>query len=174
MTDSKLESVKNAGQPHVAQGRSQKPRRIHPYTVPLGFRLNVPLMKFFSSVHWPFVGTSKPLSRFTVPLLPRPQNTERQLIIEGYGYKFLRIKRFNLGKYPIVTLSESPFQLVQQHRRSDHKTPSSRKSEDAEGLSDKSSRVCPKCERIVDLAHFFDPTLRNGPGGHRRICMSCK
>ncbi|ARJ65650.1 hypothetical protein WV31_08270 [Magnetospirillum sp. ME-1] len=35
----------------------------------------------------------------------KPDDIERQMIIESYGYKFLRINRFNLGADPAQTLS---------------------------------------------------------------------
>ncbi|MDR0485684.1 MAG: hypothetical protein LBH29_03040 [Elusimicrobiota bacterium] len=35
-----------------------------------------------------------------------PSDIERQKIIEGYGYKFLRINKFNIGENPIETLDK--------------------------------------------------------------------
>jgi very-short-patch-repair endonuclease len=37
---------------------------------------------------------------------------ERQLTLESYGYRFLRINRFNLGKDPITTISDRLKRLV--------------------------------------------------------------
>ncbi|KAF3997975.1 AAA domain-containing protein [Glaciimonas immobilis] len=105
----------------------------------------------------------------------REEDIERQLIIEGYGYKFLRINRFNLGKDPVATLSDRLFQLVHQASQERPQNAVIKKIRaDAEDLSDKSSKLCPKCEKIVDVADFFDPTLRSGAGGYGRVCMSCK
>lgn len=105
----------------------------------------------------------------------REEDIERQLIIEGYGYKFLRINRFNLGKDPVSTLSDRLFQLI-HHASQDHPQNAVVKKirEDAEDLSNKTSKVCIKCDKIVDLAGFFDPELKSGAGGHGRICMPCK
>ena len=38
----------------------------------------------------------------------------REKVLEGYGYTFLRINRFNLGKEPIVTLNERIEKIVQK------------------------------------------------------------
>jgi very-short-patch-repair endonuclease len=105
----------------------------------------------------------------------REEDIERQLIIEGYGYKFLRINRFNLGKDPVQTLLNRLFQLIQQASQERPQNAVIAKiREDAEDLSDKSSKVCPRCEMILDLHAFFDSALKSGSGGHGRICMPCK
>jgi superfamily I DNA and/or RNA helicase/very-short-patch-repair endonuclease len=102
----------------------------------------------------------------------REEDIERQLIIEGYGYKFLRINRFNLGKDPVETLSNRLFQLIQQaSQERPHNSVIDKIREDAEDLSEKSSKVCLKCEKILEVERFFDPALKGGIG---RICMSCK
>jgi hypothetical protein len=105
----------------------------------------------------------------------REEDIERQLIIEGYGYKFLRINRFNLGKDPVATLSDRLFQLIKQASQIRPQNSVIQKiHDDAEDLSDKSSKVCPKCEKIISLKAFFDQRLKNGAGGHGRTCMKCK
>jgi len=105
----------------------------------------------------------------------REEDIERQLIIESYGYKFLRINRFNLGKHPVEALSDRLFQLIQQaSQEKPHNSVIDKIREDAEDLSEKSSKACPKCEKILELQRFFDPALKGGAGGAGRICMSCK
>jgi very-short-patch-repair endonuclease len=105
----------------------------------------------------------------------REDDIERQLIIEGYGYKFLRINRFNLGNDPVETLSNRLFQLIQQaSQQKRHNSVIDKIREDAEDLSERSSKVCTKCEKILDRQRFFDPSLKGGAGGFGRICMPCK
>ena len=41
-------------------------------------------------------------------------DVERQLTLESYGYRFLRINRFNLGKDPVQTLSDRLTRLVEK------------------------------------------------------------
>jgi very-short-patch-repair endonuclease len=39
-------------------------------------------------------------------LYMKPEDVERQKVLESYGYRFLRVNRFNLGKDPVRTLDE--------------------------------------------------------------------
>ena len=39
----------------------------------------------------------------------------RQKVLEGYGYKFLRINKFNIGKDPIETLDNRLQNLVKKN-----------------------------------------------------------
>jgi very-short-patch-repair endonuclease len=43
----------------------------------------------------------------------RPDDVERQKVLEGYGYRFLRINRFNLGRDPVKTLDARLSKLAQ-------------------------------------------------------------
>ena len=38
----------------------------------------------------------------------------REKVLESYGYSFLRINRFNLGKEPVQTLNERLEKIVQK------------------------------------------------------------
>jgi hypothetical protein len=40
------------------------------------------------------------------------------MVLESYGYKFLRINRFNLGNDPVVTLSDRLYALIDAVPRS--------------------------------------------------------
>lgn len=104
----------------------------------------------------------------------KASDIERQFIIESYGYKFLRLNRFNLGDDPVTTLSARLYQLVE-----DVSTRKPLKSLDqimahTEGLANGDSKVCSRCEDILPLADFFDPELAKGAGAYGRVCMSCK
>ena len=44
----------------------------------------------------------------------KPEDVEREKILESYGYEFLRINRFNIGKDPVLTLSERLKNLVKK------------------------------------------------------------
>src|SRR5208282_2803338 len=39
-------------------------------------------------------------------LYMKPEDVERQKVLESYGYRFLRLNRFNLGTDPVRTLDE--------------------------------------------------------------------
>jgi very-short-patch-repair endonuclease len=105
----------------------------------------------------------------------RTEDVERQKILESYGYKFIRINRFNLGKDPIDTLDKrirslikdvdveySPPLLIEEYKnlQSD--------------LQKGDAKVCPECNHVRAKQMYFDSQLQNGKGGFGRICMECK
>ena len=98
-------------------------------------------------------------------------DVERQLTLESYGYRFLRINRFNLGKDPVQTLSDRLANLVARLTE-DSGIPSVEQMQRvADGLTNKEYKPCARCAEIKPLAEFFDRSLK---GGHGRICMRCK
>jgi hypothetical protein len=101
-------------------------------------------------------------------------DVERQLTLESYGYRFLRLNRFNLGLDPIATLSERLEQMMASATRGDSTGAVKIISEQAGALADKSARACERCGAIKPLAMFFDKALADGAGGTGRICMPCK
>jgi hypothetical protein len=101
-------------------------------------------------------------------------DVERQLTLESYGYRFLRLNRFNLGTDPIATLSERLEQIATLATKSDPTGAVKVISEQAGALADKTARACERCGGIKPLALFFDKTLGDGSGGTGRVCMPCK
>ena len=104
------------------------------------------------------------------------QDIERQLTLESYGYRFLRLNRFNLGRDPVGTISQRLSKLA---GALDSSAPTESSVVDdlhrqRESLETKESKVCGKCNEIKSLQDFYDPTLRSGLGAHGRICMKCK
>ncbi len=113
-----------------------------------------------------------------VPKRPRSYlneaDVERQLTLESYGYRFLRLNRFNLGADPVTTLSERLELLAASAVRSDPTGSVKAISEQAIALAEKSAKACERCGGIKPLALFFDKALGGGKGGTGRICASCK
>ncbi len=107
-------------------------------------------------------------------LFYRPQDIEREFIIESYGYKFLRINRFNLGSDPIQVLSERLSLLIQQTSEELPVESVTKIREQAEQLANGESKVCPSCKRILPTKDFFDGSLAGGKGATGRVCMRCK
>jgi hypothetical protein len=102
----------------------------------------------------------------------RPEDVERQKVLEGYGYRFLRINRFNLGRDPVKTLDArlsklmlearpdaEPHGMVDEVRRT------------AEGLMTGEKKLCPICGEVRNIEDFHDPALRTG---RRRKCVHCR
>lgn len=93
----------------------------------------------------------------------------RQKVLESYGYKFLRINRFNVGNNPIATLDERIARLVRTPKMANpllnniHET--------VEGLQNGDMKQCPKCKEVRNLSEFRDSSLVTGYG---RFCQTCK
>ncbi len=93
----------------------------------------------------------------------------RQKVLESYGYKFLRINRFNIGKDPISVLNKRLEKLVQK-QDAEHEFLSDIR-EKTQGLQSNEMRKCSRCKKIKKLDDFKDNTLTTGYG---RICKQCK
>lgn len=104
----------------------------------------------------------------------RPEDVERQLTLESYGYRFLRINRFNCGKDPAAALDERLAKLVEMATGEQSVKIVERLRAQAEGMLNRDMRQCTKCTDIKPLADFFDATLKSGQGGYGRICTDCK
>jgi len=99
---------------------------------------------------------------------------ERQLTLESYGYRFLRINRFNLGTDPVQTLSQRLARLVQVAGEEPVSTSVQKIQAEALGLTSKELKTCPNCGQNKKANAFFDPSLKGGAGGVGRICLKCK
>ncbi|MEJ8837781.1 ATP-binding protein [Ramlibacter sp. AN1133] len=104
----------------------------------------------------------------------RPEDVERQLTLESYGYRFLRINRFNLGADPVGTLDERLAKLVELATGEQRAKIVERLRDQAEGILSKDMRQCTRCSSIKPLQGFFDAALKNGRGGYGRVCADCK
>ena len=93
----------------------------------------------------------------------------RQKVLESYGYKFLRINKFNIGNDPISKLNDRISALIKNGIEKNnvinhiHST--------IEGLQNGEMKECPKCKEIRDYKDFRDPDLITGYG---RFCCHCK
>src|SRR3989338_3519827 len=93
----------------------------------------------------------------------------RQKVLESYGYKFLRINRFNTGNNPIETLNDRIDRLVKADPvgnpllQNIHQT--------IEGLQNGDMKECPKCKEVRSTEQFKDRSLITGFG---RFCAHCK
>ncbi len=96
---------------------------------------------------------------------------ERQLILESYGYRFLRINRFNIGAEPVATLSDRLTRLANDVFSGPHSEAVESLQNQAQGLSSKEMKTCSRCGQIKERAEFFDSTLKAQYG---RVCQVCK
>jgi ssDNA-binding Zn-finger/Zn-ribbon topoisomerase 1 len=96
----------------------------------------------------------------------------RQKVLESYGYKFLRINKFNIGKDPIGKLNERLQLLIKPEPRNNplmfkiHET--------IENLQSGDMKECPKCKEVRKLEDFKDSALSSGMGRFCKICKGIK
>ena len=115
------------------------------------------------------------VDRANWPFYYRAEDLERQMTLESYGYKFLRVNRFNLGEDPVSTLSRRLFQLIDaaKNDKTNHSVVNNIQK-DAQALADGQKRFCRKCGKIKALTTFYDKSLQGGKGGYGRYCLACK
>jgi very-short-patch-repair endonuclease len=100
---------------------------------------------------------------------------ERQLTLESYGYRFLRINRFNLGADPVATISDRLARLVELAAGPQSTSALlDQVKQEAQGLASRSLKACTRCKKIKPHEDFFDPALSAGEGGYGRVCLRCK
>jgi very-short-patch-repair endonuclease len=93
----------------------------------------------------------------------------RRKTLEGYGYKFLRLNKFNIGKEPIAALDERIRQLTRRSIPSNNLLYNIHST--VEGLQKGDMKECPKCKQVRKLEDFWDPSLITEYG---RFCRNCK
>jgi very-short-patch-repair endonuclease len=101
-------------------------------------------------------------------------DVERQLTLESYGYRFLRVNRFNLGTDPVTTLSDRLQRLVEVAGGEPASAVVTHMQSQAVGLANRELKPCTRCGEIRDQTSFFDPSLGGGTGAYGRVCMPCK
>lgn len=97
------------------------------------------------------------------------EDVYREKVLESYGYKFLRINRFNVGENPIETLNNRLVNLTKDSYLGNRIL--SNIHETIEGLQNGNMKECPRCKEIRNGEDFKDATLVSGYG---RFCKFCK
>ena len=90
-------------------------------------------------------------------------------MLEGYGYRFLRINKFNIGNDPIKTLNERIENLIKGGVSKNNLI--SHIHQTIENLQNGEMKECPKCKQIRSIEDFRDDSLITGYG---RFCKFCK
>ena len=93
----------------------------------------------------------------------------RQKVLESYGYKFIRLNKFNSGTNPIEVLNKRIGSLLKQ--KQDNKSYISRVRDTNVQLQEGELKQCPKCKELKLTRDFKDSSLRTGMG---RFCSKCK
>jgi hypothetical protein len=98
-----------------------------------------------------------------------PEDVYRQKTLESYGYKFIRINKFNSGKNPVETLNKRLEASIAGKNgdvdvlKSIHET--------IDSIQNYGAKECPRCKMIRESEEFRDPACSTGYG---RLCVYCK
>jgi len=95
------------------------------------------------------------------------EDIERQKNIELYGYRFMRINKFNLGDNPVETLDYRFAKIFDQCEAITY----NKLADTYQKLENKEEKLCKKCGSVKPSQDFFDPSLKTNYG---RYCMECK
>lgn len=93
----------------------------------------------------------------------------REKVLESYGYKFLRINRFNIGENQVETLNERISSLVKERQLTNGFLENLHNRVNA--IRNGQLKECPKCKQLRSLEDFNDSQLITGKG---RFCKQCK
>lgn len=93
----------------------------------------------------------------------------REKVLESYGYKFLRINRFNVGENQVETLNERIVSLVKERQLTNGYLENLHNRVNA--IKNGQLKECPKCKQLRSLEDFNDSQLITGKG---RFCKQCK
>lgn len=113
----------------------------------------------------------KDVSEFNYASYYKDEDVFRERVLEGYGYKFLRINRFNVGSNPIDVLDGRLRGLVRNNAVGTNPSFVKDIQSIVSSLEDGDLKECIKCGKLHPLSEFRDSSLISGEGRH---CRSCK
>ncbi len=96
------------------------------------------------------------------------EHMERQRALEAYGYKFIRLNRFNCSDDPVTFLSKALFDAC---KNNSNNTIRERIIKTAKSMASKDSRYCKTCEKVKELNDFRDESLKTKYGN---VCNACR
>ncbi|MFZ0033474.1 MAG: AAA domain-containing protein [Sedimentisphaerales bacterium] len=109
------------------------------------------------------------VNRFNYEAYYSEEDVYRQKVLEGYGYKFLRINKFNLGEDPVTTLDQRIQQILKDKPQENQLLNSV--LDNVEEIQNGKAKECPKCGELRSVDDFADSSLITGYG---RFCKHCK
>lgn len=100
------------------------------------------------------------------------EDVYREKVLEGYGYKFLRINRFNVGADPIEALDKRLKSLVKSSSGSTGSTFLAGIHSVIAELEQGNLKECLKCHKLLPIVDFQDKSLASGIGRYCNICKT--
>jgi len=103
----------------------------------------------------------------------KSEDIEREHILESYGYKMLRLNKFNIGKDPVHFLNGQIAKILKEYEDKGDalvRTVIDDATSAFEGLNSGTYRICKKCDQNKPATEFMDD---NAVSGYRRFCLSC-
>jgi len=94
---------------------------------------------------------------------------ERQKAIEMYGYRFIRLNKFNLTDNPIRELDRRL--AIHMGMTDAYDDVLEEAAYDFESMQNGDSRVCSNCRSVKEICEFYDESLSSLYG---RVCSECK
>lgn len=98
------------------------------------------------------------------------QDVYREKVLESYGYKFIRINKFNIGKNPISTLNQRIYSLIKDNS-TQYGGLLTKIHSTVESINNGEMKECPNCKELKSTIEFKDKDLITGYG---RFCNTCK
>jgi very-short-patch-repair endonuclease len=111
----------------------------------------------------PFVGSANYREYYS------EDDVYRQKVLESYGYRFVRINKFNVGANPIETLDQRMREALSSERNQSRAVANIHAA--IKGLQNGDMKECPKCKNLRSIEAFKDSALSSGFG---RFCQECK
>jgi len=112
------------------------------------------------------------VSTLTIPLQYYTANhVEREKALEGYGYKFIRLNRFNIGKKPVEVLNSLIEKTLKKKSNPSTSISEQNIQKTLAGLHGGELKTCPKCKEVRPITDFMDPKLKSGKGRYCRVCV---
>ncbi len=98
------------------------------------------------------------------------QDVYREKVLESYGYKFIRINKFNSGKNPISVLNQRIYSLIKEGS-AQYGGLLTHIQTTVERINNGEMKECPNCKELKSIIEFKDKDLITGYG---RFCNICK
>ena len=104
----------------------------------------------------------------------KESDIEREHILESYGYKTIRLNKFNVGDNPADTISDAVEELLKEFDVGGDALIKQVVEDTAaahEGLISGTYKVCRKCDQNKPKEEFANPNTSTGYG---RFCQDCQ